>query len=110
MYRGAGKNSSTLEQHKDFSCVADHLVRRSIKDERFGMMVANALKSDPNSAHQLVQMGVDTIEQVYDGVLTYSKLVSKLKGILMWSDYRSELVTDESSRVFMMWEVNATGL
>lgn len=52
MYRGAGKNSSTLEQHKDFSFVADHLVRRSIKDERFGMMVANALKSDPNSAHQ----------------------------------------------------------
>ncbi|XP_006803882.2 ribosomal protein S19 binding protein 1 [Neolamprologus brichardi] len=30
--------------------------------------------------------------------------------ILMWSDYGSELVQDDFSRVFMMWEVSARGL
>ncbi|XP_063325158.1 actin-associated protein FAM107A-like [Pelmatolapia mariae] len=42
-------------------------------------------------------MGVDTIEQVNDGVLnSEAGLVSKLKGILMWPDNKLELVKDDS--------------
>lgn len=38
-------------------------------------------------------MGVDTNEQIDDAVLSSKAgLVSKLKGILKWSDYGSELV------------------
>lgn len=42
-------------------------------------------------------MGVDTIEQADDGILSSEAgLVSKLKGIQMWSDYGLKLVQDES--------------
>lgn len=40
------------------------------------------------------------IEQIDDGVLSSEMgLVSKLKGILVWSDYGSELIQDEPFQV-----------
>ncbi|XP_035768338.1 ryanodine receptor 2-like [Neolamprologus brichardi] len=65
------------------------------KDVGFFQSLAGLMQSC--SARQLVQMGVDTIEQVDNGILRYeAALVSKLKRILMWPHNRSELVKNES--------------
>ncbi|XP_025761008.1 uncharacterized protein LOC102082603 [Oreochromis niloticus] len=53
-------------------------------------------KMNKDLARRLVQMGVDTIEQIDDGVLcSETRLIGKLKGIQMWSENGSQLVQDE---------------
>ena len=64
-------------------------------------MVLNALEKSknhiPHSAHWLVQVRVDTVEQVDDGVLnSESRLIGKQEGVQEWLDPGPELLQDES--------------
>ena len=52
---------------------------------------------DPHSAPRLVQVGVDTVQQVDDGTLSSDLgLVGELEGIQVRPDHRPELIQDES--------------
>ena len=54
-------------------------------------------KHNPHSARWLVQVGVDMVEQVDDGILiSKSRLIRKLDGVQEWLDSVLELLQDES--------------